>query len=50
MKLIKGIKPIELNIKKGTIYSYEVTGNYIEITITDQTEITKLKSIGFKNA
>lgn len=49
MKLTKGTKPTEHVIPFGISYIRETTENYTEITLTDITEIAKLKSKGFKS-
>lgn len=49
MKLTKGTKPEKApNISLSVPHTITQIGNYIEIEITDLTEITKLKSKGFK--
>ncbi len=49
MKLKRGTKPTELNIKPGTTYILRRTGDYIEIEIDDPVEIAKLRAKGFSN-
>ncbi len=48
MKLTKGLKSTSLNIPKGISYKLTISNGYTEIEITDLTQITKLKSMGFK--
>jgi len=47
MKLTRGVKPTDLNIKKDIPYKIRRTGDYIEIEIDDPVEIVKLKAKGF---
>ncbi len=48
MKLTKGIKPEIIKIPEDIPHTITRTGTYIEIEITNQNEINKLKSKGFK--
>jgi len=47
MKLTRGVKPVDLNIKEGVPYRLQSIGDYIEIEIDDVAEINKLKAKGF---
>jgi len=47
MRLTRGVKPTDLNIKQDVPYRLERTGDYIVIEIDDPVEIVKLKAKGF---
>jgi len=49
MILTRGVKPVDLDIKKDVPYRIERTGDYIEIEINDPVEIAKLRAKGFSD-